>query len=103
VGDATLRLSRTWAMPAGAGEAWNITIDGAVVGAIADRETVEVSVEPGHHTLQLGQRRHLSPQQPFDAAEDEVVSFQCHAPRIGGVWVAAQFRSERWISLSRTG
>lgn len=100
--DATLRLARTWGGGLTApGEAWNITIDGAVVGAIANRETVEVSVEPGHHTLRLGQGRHVSPERAFDAAADEVVHFQCHGPRIGGVWVVAHFRPELWISLRR--
>jgi hypothetical protein len=99
-GDATLRLSRIWSgLLGGQGEAWNIAIDGTVVGEIGHQETVEVSVEPGHHTLRLGQGRHLSPERPFDVAEGEVVSFQCHAPRVGGTWLAAQFRSDLWITL----
>jgi hypothetical protein len=32
-----------------------IAIDGIAVGTLAPKETVEVAVEPGHHTLRLGQ------------------------------------------------
>src|SRR5665213_3826434 len=51
VSDATLRLVRTWSgIGIGAQSAqWSIAIDGTVVGSIAHKETVEVSVEPGHH------------------------------------------------------
>src|SRR6202049_4194579 len=55
VSDATVRLSRTWSgIGIGAqSEQWNVGIDGTVVGSIANKEIVEVSVEPGHHTLRL--------------------------------------------------
>ena len=51
VGDATVRLVRTWGgIGIGArSEQWDIAIDGVVVGVIAGNETVEVDVEPGHH------------------------------------------------------
>jgi len=103
VRDATLRLERTsWVgMIWGQREAWNIAIDGAVVGAIANRETVEVSVEPGHHRLRLGEGRHVSPQRTFDVAEGEVVGFHCHAPLIWPLWLAAQFKSNLWITVTR--
>lgn len=62
-GEATLRLSRTWSGIGIGGqyEVWKIEIDGTVVGAIANRETVEVQVEPGRHALRLGSGRHLRP------------------------------------------
>ncbi len=50
--DATLLLVRTWGLAAHS-EQWNIVIDRAVVGSIADKETVEVAVEPGHHMFRL--------------------------------------------------
>ena len=64
-GEATLRLSRVWSgFGSGQSERWNITLDGKVVGTIAYRETVEVSVAPGRHTLRLGEGRHLSRREP---------------------------------------
>lgn len=99
--EATLRLHRAWGGIAigGQREAWNITIDGTVVGAIADRETVEVSVEPGHHTLRLGQGRHRSPQRTFDVGEGEAYTLTCHGPRFWPMLLAALVKGDRWITL----
>jgi len=46
--DATVRLSRRWT-GYWLKRAWTIAIDGTAVGSLANNETVEVSVEPGHH------------------------------------------------------
>jgi hypothetical protein len=100
-GDGTLRLERRWTGLFGAAEIWPIAIDATTVGSLAPHETVDVAVAPGHHTLRLGQGRHLSREQPFDVAKDELVSFSCHGPRIGGVLVAALRKPELWISLTR--
>ena len=70
------------------------------MGAIANEETVEVSVEPGHHTVRLGQGRHLSPRRPFDVAEGETVTLNCHGPRFWPMLLAALVKSDLWITLS---
>jgi hypothetical protein len=110
MGERTLRLERRWTALAGTGGAalagankpYTIAIDGTAVGAVAPKETVEVAVEPGHHTLRLGQGRHLSPERPFDVAEDEVVSFFCHGPRHGWPQIlAALVKPDLWITLRR--
>lgn len=99
--EATLRLSRLWSgvLIGGQRETWNIVIDGRVVGAISDHETVEVSVEPGQHTLRLGQGRHLSPQRSFEVGEDGLVGYTCHGPRIWPKFVMALLRSDLFITL----
>jgi preprotein translocase subunit SecG len=101
VSDATVRLVRAWSgIGIGAqSEQWNIAVDGIVVGAIASKETVEVSVEPGHHTLRLGSGRHRSAERSFDVGQDEVVGFRCHGPRIWPMLVAALVNPDLWISL----
>lgn len=108
MGDATLRLARRrsgwapgFAALAHTGEAWNVAVDGAVVGAIDNGETVEVFVEPGRHTLRLGQRRHLSAPRSFEVADDEVVSFHCDVHHLWPILLAAQFKPDLWISLRR--
>lgn len=106
-GEATLRLSRAWAGNAisgvlsGRNEGWNIALDGKVVGTIAYQETVEVAMAPGHHTLQLGEGRRISQQRSFDLAADEAVSYQCHGPRLWPRMLAAQFKPDLWITLTR--
>lgn len=101
--DATVRLVRAWSgIGIGAqSEQWNIAIDGVVVGSIANKETVEVAVEPGHHTLRLGSGRHRSAERSFDVPEDEVVGFRCYGPRFWPMLVAALINPDIWISLRR--
>jgi hypothetical protein len=82
-------------------EEWNIAIDGIVVGSIANTETVEVAVEPGHHVLRLGSGRHRSAECPFDVARDDVVEFSSHGPRFWPMLVVALINPNLWISLRR--
>jgi hypothetical protein len=101
VSDATVRLVRTWS-GIGIGsqsEQWNIAIDGSVVGSIANKETIEVAVEPGHHTLRLGSGRHRSAERSFDVAKDEVVGLRCYGPRVWPMLVAALINPDLWITL----
>jgi hypothetical protein len=99
--DGTIRLVRTWSgIGIGAqNEQWNIAIDGIVVGSIANKETVEVAVEPGHHTLRLRSGRHRSVERSLDVAQDEVAGFSCHGPRFWPMLVAALINPDLWISL----
>jgi hypothetical protein len=101
--DATVRLARTWSgIGFGAqSEQWDIAIDGTVVGSIANKETVEVAVEPGHHTLRLGSGRHRSVERSFDLAQDEVVGFSCYGPRLWPLLLAALVKPDLWITLRR--
>jgi hypothetical protein len=96
--DGTVRLVRTWG-GIGIGGPWDIAIDGIVVGSIANKEAVEVAVEPGHHTLRLGSGRHRSAERSLDVAQDEVVGFSCHGPRFWPMLVAALINPNLWISL----
>jgi hypothetical protein len=100
MGDGTVRLERRWSYwPFGGKEDWTIAIDGTAVGSIADRETVEVSVEPGRHTLRLGTGRHRSPERSFEVPPAGLAGFRCHGPRIWPLWLAAQVKSDLWITL----
>ena len=101
VSDAAFRLVRTWGgIGIGAqNEQWNIAIDGIVVGSIANKETVEVAVEPGHHTLRLGSGRHRSAERSLDVAQGEVAGFSCHGPRFWPLLLAALVNPDLWISL----
>lgn len=99
--DPSVRLIRTWGGIGAQGEQWNITIDGTVVGSIANKETVEVDVAPGHHTLRLGSGRHRSAERSFDVEHDEVASFSCHGPRFWPMLIAAVISPDLWISLRR--
>lgn len=105
--EATLRLSRGYAgnpisgLLSGKKERWNIALDGRVVGQLAYEEMVEVSLAPGHHSLRVGQGRHLSARRSFDVAEGEVVSYRCHGPRYPPVFVVGAIKPDLWIALRR--
>ncbi len=101
--EATVRLMRMWSgIGIGAqSQQWNIAIDGIVVGSIANRETVEVAVAPGHHTLRLGSARRRSAERSFDVAQDEVAAFSCHGPRFWPQLLAALVNHDLWITLRR--
>jgi len=71
----TLQLTRTWAALTDRGK-WQILIDGTTAGSINQKETVELPVEPGHHTLRVkGSGRFGSPEGSFDAADDQEIRF----------------------------
>jgi hypothetical protein len=101
--EATVRLVRMWGGIGIGGQSkqWDITIDGTVVGSIANKETVEVAVAPGHHTLRLSSGRRRSAEGSFDIAQDEVVAFSCHGPRYWPLLLAALVKNDLWITLRR--
>ena len=102
--EATVRLVRIWSgIGIGAqSQQWDIAIDGIVVGSIANRETVEVAVAPGHHTLRLGSGRRRSAERSFDVAQDEAAAFSCHGPRFWPQLLAALVKNDLWITLRRS-
>jgi hypothetical protein len=88
---ATLRLTRE--MPSALIELrrglFDIKVDGKSVGTIKLHDTIEVPLEPGHHTLQLRDGRYSSKSHSFDVADDQVAAFLCHGPSIWPIYVAA--------------
>ena len=103
---ATLTLTRTrfgigigpW-IDNTAGE-WQVIVDGTVAGSIAPQETVEVPVEPGHHTLRLKKSsRFLSPERSFEADDGTDARFHCRFAMFWPVWLAALVKPDLWISL----
>jgi hypothetical protein len=87
---ATLRLSREHA---GLAELhprpFQVALDGEPIGSIANHETFETSVAPGHHTLRVSTGRYTSKGRAFEATEGEVVSFRCHGARIWPIYLAS--------------
>ncbi len=88
-GSATLRLSRSWWGVQNHRRTWDIEIDGRVVGSIASQQTVELSVEPGRHSLRLSADRQVSHMRSFQAADGQSVAFRCRGPMFWPLYVAA--------------
>jgi hypothetical protein len=100
---ATLQLSRPfrivdWAFP------FKIVLDGRAVGAIRNRESTEIELDAGTHTLKLDYYVGLkSPTATFDVGEHETARFVCRArPAASGIfWLVGSllFQHDAWIVL----
>jgi hypothetical protein len=78
---------------------FDIKVDGNTAGTIKLHDTVEIPLEPGHHTLQLRDGRYSSRSQSFDVSDDQVVNFLCHGPSIWPIYVAALLMPNLGITL----
>ncbi len=79
--------------------AWQILLDGKPAGSIPNDRVVELSVEPGQHSLRLSLGRFTSPERQFAAADGEVLRFTCRAPLLWPQAAAAVIVPGLWISL----
>ncbi|MGH9105142.1 MAG: hypothetical protein ACRDZX_04765 [Acidimicrobiales bacterium] len=61
---------------------FHVLLDGNDVGSIDMHGTIDVSIEPGHHTLQVKDGRSTSSRRSFDAADGAIVNFRCNSSRI---------------------
>jgi ABC-2 type transport system ATP-binding protein len=107
VPSATLRVRRA----AGSlGRTWGILIDGQGKGSISPGQTVDLSVDPGPHALQLLSRGFLRSQEvAFTADAGRVSGFFCRArarhpfvvQRSVAMLIASLVSHEVWITLTR--
>lgn len=81
---------------------FEITLDGTVVGALRNRETVELPVDAGHHTLCLREGRRISPDRSFDATDGETIAFACHGSWFVLIFLASFVKPDIGISLKRS-
>jgi hypothetical protein len=61
--------------------AFEVVVDGERPGSLEMNDTIEIRIEPGHHTLQVRSGRNSSRTLSFEAAEDQVVAFRCTGKR----------------------
>jgi hypothetical protein len=76
-------------------------VDGEHVATIDYRDTIDLPVEPGHHTLQMRVGRYSSPPHSFDAVEGETVAFQLHGANLWPVFVVSLVKTDWAIMLKR--
>ena len=81
---------------------FEIQSDGERIGSINKTlETLEIPVEPGHHSIRIRSGRYSSQERSFDVADGEVVSFRTHGPLIWPLLVASMITPDRGITLKR--
>lgn len=100
---ATLRLTRDVgsAAPELRRGRFEISIDGKLVGSLANHDTAETQIEPGRHNLVLRKGRYSSRTRSFDAADGEVINFRCNGARIWPTYIASIIKPDLGISLRR--
>jgi hypothetical protein len=99
---ATLRLTRKHPLIELRRGPYEIQSDGKRIGSINKLDqTVEIPVEPGHHTLRIRSGRYSSQERAFDVADGEVVSFLTHGPLVWPVYAAAIIKPDLGISLKQ--
>ena len=99
---ATVQLTRTFGGVTDGKGKWQILIDGTAVGSIDRKQTVELPVEPGHHTLRVERsERFLSRERSFDGADEQVVSYSRHSQLLWPMYLAALIKPDLWIILKQ--
>ncbi|HEV3265935.1 MAG TPA: hypothetical protein VG014_10450 [Acidimicrobiales bacterium] len=100
IGSAMLTLTREGVgieLRRGRFEIW---VDDKSAGALEPHETVDIPVEPAHHTLRIRAGRYSSQDRSFDVADGEVVSFRVHGAMIWPRYVASIVKPDLAISLT---
>jgi hypothetical protein len=80
---------------------FEIELDGKAIGTIAYSETIEVSIDPGHHVLKIRSGRYCSPGRAFDVADGDVAEFRCHGALFWPLWLASFAIPDLAITLKR--
>lgn len=68
---------------------YEVLVDGQPVGAVKMNDTIERSVDPGQHTVQIRDGRKSSSPETFYAAEGETVAFRCTGKRFLPIFLAS--------------
>jgi hypothetical protein len=76
-------------------------VDGKRVGSVEMNDTIESSVEPGRHTLQVRDGRNSSRTKTFDAADGDTVAFRCGGKRPLPIFLASFVVPSLALSLRR--
>jgi len=80
---------------------YDVVVDGKPAGSLELNETIDVPVEPGHHTLQVRNGRNSSRSKTFDASEGETVAFRCGGKSILPIFLLSFVVPSVALSLHR--
>jgi hypothetical protein len=68
---------------------YEVVIDSERMGSVEMNDTIELSVDPGRHALQVREGRKSSSLETFDVAEGETVAFRCTGKRFLPIFLAS--------------
>ena len=78
---------------------FEISVDDQAVGSLDRHDTVEIPIEPGHHTVRVHAGRYSSQERSFDVADGGVVNFRVHGAMMWPRYVASIVKPDLAISL----
>jgi hypothetical protein len=81
--------------------AYDVVVDGGRAGSVEMNQTIEISLEPGRHTLRVLNGRNSSSTETFDAAEGEVVTYRATGKRLLPIFLASFFVPKLALKLVR--
>lgn len=80
---------------------YDVVVDGKHARTLELNETIDIPVEPGHHTLQVRNGRNSSRTKAFDVAEGEIASFRCSGKSILPIFLLSFVVPSLALSLKR--
>ena len=80
---------------------YDAVVDGKHAGTLALNETIDIRVEPGHHSLQVRNGRKSSRPKTFDASDGETVAFRCSGKSILPIFLLSFVVPSLALSLKR--
>lgn len=80
---------------------FHVLLDGNDVASIEWHQTIDVTIEPGRHALQLKAGRYSSRRRHFDTADGEIVNFRCIGASIWPLYVASIVKPDLALGLKR--
>lgn len=99
---ATVRFSREDPGPELRRGAFDVSLDGIRVGSIERHETVELSIEPGRHSLRVSKGRYRSRDHFLDVGDGDGITFRCHGTQYWPLYLASILKKDLAIALRRT-
>jgi hypothetical protein len=69
--------------------AFDIVLDGQPVRTIQTHQTIDIPIEPGHHTLQVRTGRYSSRRHSFEIDDGEIATFRCSSGIIWPIYLAS--------------
>ena len=70
-------------------DAYDVLVDGVRAGSVEMNDTIELSVDPGRHTVQVRDGRKSSSTEAFDAEDQATVAFRCTGKRFLPIFLAS--------------
>jgi hypothetical protein len=100
---ATLKVTQeAFTNPAGIMRGtFDVVVDDKSIGSIKWHESIETSLEPGQHTLQIRTGKYSSRVAILEAAEEEFFGFRCNRRRHPLILLLALAKPSLAISLTR--